>query len=104
MRRPSTGSLPSSRNSSTPIATVAASAISGEASTKVREGVGRVSSRSMAGLLRGVFGGGGVVAAVEQAGHPLADLLHRGLARGDRRRQAAARDHHQAVGELEQLV
>src|SRR6185369_17225099 len=89
---PRSGSLPSSTNSTVPMTTVIASAISGDATDIAREGSARASSFSMARLRR------------PQAAHPLADALDRRFARRDARRDAAARDHQQPIADLEQLV
>src|SRR5262249_48971399 len=93
--RPRSGSLPSKANSVTPTTTVTSSASSGEPTDHAPERCGRASSRSMGALLRG---------GRPQARHPFADALDRGIVRGDRRRHTAARDHHQPVADLEQLV
>src|SRR5262245_56480806 len=106
--RPRHGSLPSQTNIATHRATVITSANTGDKSAKAREGSPRGSSLSpISPALNNL--GLRVLCAwgdrwVPQAAHPLADLFHADRVDSHARRQAAARDHDQAVADLEELI
>src|SRR4051812_10100625 len=108
------GGLPSAANSTAPVATVIASAASGDSSAAARDdrkpgapgdedggdtaGVAMTGGASLAMRAR-LSAGGGKIAA-----HPLADLRDARLAHRDARRQAPARHHYKIGRDLEQLV
>src|SRR5256885_2861199 len=100
--RPRSGSLPSSRNNTTPTTTVSPSASTGDAMDMSRLGAGRTSSFNMVDLLR--RGGACGLGPVPEPRHPFPDLLDGRLRRGDARRYPPLRDDDHAVADLEELV
>src|ERR1700722_7378860 len=98
--RPSSGFLPSAEKSPTPATSVMVTAKTGDSSAIRREGSGLASSLSMHRLARGRAG----ARARPETAHPHTDLLDGRVAGVDRGRHAAARHHHEPVGDLEQLV
>src|SRR6188768_691938 len=102
MARPRSGSLPSTTNSTMPIASVTPSAISGDASASARDGSARGSSLSKPFLL--AWGGGAAAGLGPDAAHPFADQRARGCCASKPRGEASACHDHQRVTQLEQLV